>query len=352
MPAAILDQPDRCCRDFVALLLCPATGSRAWAAFIFLFVGIGLHAQELTFLGGLLPETSSERSTYTWQVDYRQDLYRNFAASIAYINEGHLRLHHRDGTAGQFWGRLPFDHDRFSVSLGVGAYYFYDTQPLPGGDTANIHGTAPIYSLSATGYLSNRWFYRLNFNRIDPANQIKVNTVSIGAGFWFGQDKKPTPGELGDAANEEAYVTENELTVFVGQSVVNTFGNPKSRAFAGEYRRGIFSHVDWTASAVYEGDPRIVRRSGAATQVWAVNSFFKNRVTVGAGLGPYVFLDKKHPSEPDKKNPAAVAPLVSLTVSTRLSESCIVRLIFDRVTTSYNRDADIFLLGFGFRWPQ
>jgi len=27
-------------------------------------------------------------------------------------------------------------------------------------------------------------------------------------------------------------------------------------------------------------------------------------------------------------------------------------LIFDRVTTSYNRDADIFLLGFGFRWPQ
>lgn len=315
-----------------------------------LLAGLNLHAQELTFLGGLLPETKSERSSYTWQVDYRQDLSRYFATSLAYINEGHLREHHRDGTAWEFWGRLPFAQDRFSVSLGVGAYYFYDTQPLPGGDTANIHGTAPIYSLSATGYLSNRWFYRVNFNRINPANEIKVNTVMIGAGFWFGQDKKPTPGKLGDAPNEEGYVTENELTLFTGQSVINTFGNPKSRAYAGEYRRGILPHVDVTGSAVYEGDPQIVRRSGAAIQLWAVNSFFNNRLTVGAGLGPYVYLDKKHPKNVDRKNPAAVAPLASLTASVKLSENCILRVVFDRVTTSYNRDADIFLLGLGYRW--
>jgi len=317
-----------------------------------LCAGASLHGQELTFLGGLLPETSSERSSYTWQIDYRQDLYRNIATSIAYINEGHLREHHRDGTAWEIWGRLPFAQDRFSVSVGVGAYYFYDTQPLPGGDTANIHGTAPIYSVSATGYLSNRWFYRLNFNRIDPAHDIKVNTLMIGAGFWFGREKKPVAGELGDAPGEEGYLTENELTVFVGQSVVNTFGNPKSRAYAGEYRRGVFAHVDWTASAVYEGDPQIVRRSGAATQLWAVNSFFDKRITVGAGLGPYVFLDKKHPTNPDRKNPAAIAPLVSLTFSVRVSESCVMRMVFDRVTTSYNRDADIFLIGLGYRWPR
>jgi hypothetical protein len=279
-------------------------------------------------------------------------LYRYFATSIAYINEGHLREHHRDGTAWEIWGCLPFAQDRFVVSLGVGAYYFYDTQPLAGGDTVNIHGSAPIYSLSATGYLSNRWFYRLNYNRINPANEIKVNTLMVGAGFWFGRERKPTPGELGDAPNEEAYVTENELTVFVGQSVVNTFGNPKSRAYAGEYRRGIFSHVDWTVSGVYEGDPQIVRRSGAATQLWAVNSFFNNRITVGAGLGPYVFLDKKHPANPNQKNPAAIAPLASLTFSVRVSESCIMRMVFDRVTTSYNRDADIFLIGLGYRWPR
>ena len=299
-----------------------------------------------------MPESQSERSSYTWQVDYRQDLYRYFATSIAYINEGHLREHHRDGTAWEAWGRLPLFEDRFAISLGLGAYYFYDTQPLAGGDTANVHGTAPIYSLSATGYLSDRWFYRINFNRISPANQIKVNTVTAGAGFWFGQEKKPTPGKLGDASNEESYLTENELTIFVGQSVVNTFASPTARAYAGEYRRGIFPHIDWTASAIYEGDPKIVRRSGAATQLWVVNTFFDHRIAVGAGLGPYLFLDHKHPVDAGRRNPAAVAPLVSLTASVRLNEYCILRIVFDRVTSSYNRDADIFLLGLGCRWPR
>jgi hypothetical protein len=329
--------------------------SRAWIMFIFglLLADRNIEAQELTFMGGAVPKTKVEQSTYTWQIDYRQDIYRNLATSIAYINEGHVPGHHRDGTAWEAWGRLPFFQDRLSLSLGVGAYYFYDTQPLPGGgDTANIHGTAPIYSLSATGYFSNRWFYRINYNRIDARSDIKTNTVAVGAGFWFGRDKKPTPGELGDAADEDGYVTDNELTVFGGQSVVNTFGNPKSRAYAGEYRRGILPHVDWTASGIYEGDPKIVRRDGAATQLWLVNTFFDKRIAVGAGLGPYIFLDRKHPVNAGNKNPAAVAPLVSLTASTQLSENLLVRIVFDRVTSNYNRDSDIFLLGLGCRWPR
>ena len=260
--------------------------------------------------------------------------------------------HHRDGTAWEAWGRLPLFQSRASLSLGLGAYYFYDTQPLPGGDTANIHGVAPIYSLSATGYLSNRWFYRFMFHRISPAHQLNVNTLTAGAGFWFGQDKKPTPGKLGDAPNEQPYVTDNELTAFFGQSVVNTFLSQKARAYAAEYRRGIFSHVDWTGSVVYEGDPEIIRRSGVATQLWFVNTFFQDRITVGGGLGPYVFLDHKHPASAGRKNPAAVAPLASLTFSVRLSDHWILRLVFDLVTSSYNRDADIFLLGLGYRWPR
>lgn len=311
---------------------------------------VQLPAQELTLLGGILPKTSTERSSYTWQVDYSQNFHRNFAASIAYINEGHLRRHHRDGTAWEVWGRLPLFENRMSVSAGVGVYYFYDTQPLPNGDTINVHGTAPIYSLSATGYLSNRWFYRLMFNRISPANQITVNTMTAGAGFWFGQDKKPTPGKLGDAPAQYSYVTENEFTLFCGQSIVNTFFSESARAYAGEYRRGLIPHLDWTVSGIYEGDPKIIRRSGLATQLWAVNTFHNERFAVGVGLGPYIFLDRKNPAIAGAKNPAAIAPLVSLTFSTRLTEHWIARLVFDRVTSSYNRDADIFLLGLGYRW--
>jgi len=320
------------------------------SALLLLGASLDLAAQELSLLGGILPQTASERSSYTYQVDYRQDFYRNFAASIAYINEGHLRRHHRDGTAGQAWARLPLFNDRLAVSIGFGGYYFYDTQPLPNGDSLDVHGTAPIYSFSATGYMSHRWFYRLMLNRITPNHQINVNTMTMGAGLWLGQEKKPTPGKLGDAPEEHAYVTANELTFFGGQSVVNTFLSQSARAYAGEFRRGLMPHVDWTVSAIYEGDPEIIRRSGAAAQLWFVNTFFDERLTVGAGLGPYVFLDRKNPRDASKTNPAAIAPLASLTISTRLSEHWIARLVFDRVTTSYNRDADIFLLGLGYRW--
>jgi hypothetical protein len=320
------------------------------ALLLVLGTGLNLSAQELSLLGGVLPETRSERSSYTYQVDYRQDLYRNFAGSIAYLNEGHLRHHHRDGTAWEAWANLPLFDDHMSVSFGVGGYYFFDTQPLPNGDSLDVHGTAPIYSLSATGYLSNRVFYRVLFNRITPNHQINVNTMTVGAGIWLGQEKRPTPGKLGDAPEEYSYVTENELTLFGGQSVVNTFFSQRARAYGGEYRRGLMPHLDWTVSGIYEGDPEIIRRSGVATQLWFVNTFFNERLTVGGGLGPYFFLDHKNPVRAGTKIPAAIAPLASLTISTRLSEHWIARMVFDRVTTSYNRDADIFLIGLGYRW--
>lgn len=63
------------------------------------------------------------------------------------------------------------------------------------------------------------------------------------------------------------YVTENELTFFTGQSVVNTFFSQQARAYAVEYRRGLMRHIDWTLSGIYEGDPEIIRRNGLATQV-------------------------------------------------------------------------------------
>jgi hypothetical protein len=317
-------------------------------AFLLLCASQTLQAQELTLLGGVM-STDAGQASYSYQLGYSQDFYRNLAASLTYINEGHVPGHHRDGYAVEAWGRLTTPRDRFSFALGLGAYFFYDTQVLPGG-SADVHGTAPILSLSGTGYLSNRIFYRVTLDRIMPAHDLKVNTAVLGIGYWFGQDSKPTPGEFGHAADEQASVTGNELTFFAGQSVVNTFFSQSARAYALEYRRGFVKHVDWTASFIYEGNPQIVRRAGFATQAWAVNNFFEDRASVGIGFGPYVFIDRRHPEGSSQINPAAVAPLASLTITGRLSERFRLRLLVDRVTSSYNRDADIFLLGLGCCW--
>jgi hypothetical protein len=331
---------------------------RVWklSAFTFflLCLSLKLQAQELTALyGGMTTNTDFKKSSFSWQIDYRQDLYKYLAASIAYINEGHVPGHHRDGNTVELWGELPLFDNQLSLALGAGPYYFYDTELLPGGSSANVHGTSLIISFSATYYLSDRWFARFMINRISPTNDIRVETATLGVGFWFGRDKEPTDGKLGDAASEKDYVTENEVTVFTGQSVVNTLFSAKAVAYALEYRRGVMSHLDWTASGIYEGDPKIVRRSGFATQLWPVNTFFNEHITVGLGLGAYVFVDRNHPvTTTSQRIPAAVAPLVSLTSSVRLSDHWLVRFVWDRVITNYNRDSDVFLVGLGYRWPE
>jgi hypothetical protein len=60
-------------------------------------VCFSLRAQELSGLAGLMRPDQGGKTTYSFQVDYRQEFYRNFAASADYINAGHVPGHHLDG---------------------------------------------------------------------------------------------------------------------------------------------------------------------------------------------------------------------------------------------------------------
>ena len=315
-----------------------------------------LPAQEVSYLwgGGSLPNFRS--STFSWDLDYRQHLYRDFSASVGWINEGHLVGHHRDGTSAEAWVELPLFKSRLTLAGGAGAYYYFDTEPSGAGDSVDVHGTAPIVSFSATMYISDRWFARLLINRINPSDDFRSNTALLGLGYWFGQDKRPLPHELGSAPEEVGYVTDSEFTVYGGESVVNASFSEHGQAFAAEYRRGLVSHLDGTVSYIYEGDPKLIRRSGLGLQLWPVNTFFNERYTVGIGLGAYIYIDRKHPGA-SRRLPTggsfstpALAPLISPTFSARLSDQWLVRATWDRVLTNYNRDSDVFLLGLGYRW--
>jgi hypothetical protein len=319
-----------------------------------LCTALGLHAQELTALGGIGTSGVFEKNTHAWEIDYRQDLYKYFDASMSYINEGHFPDHLRDGTAWEGWTNIPLDNGHIAFSAGAGIYYYYDTQMAGGGDSVDVHGTAPIFSLSATGYLSDNWYYRVMLNRIMPSSDIRDTTVLVGVGYWFGPHRRPTGDNPNLSAPEPEYVTEPQLTVFGGQTVVNTFYSDKAWAGAAEYRQGIFPHLDGTASFIYEGDPKSERRSGAAFQLWPVNTFVDKDTSVGVGVGPYIFIDKRNPGQDaridGRLTPAAIAPMVSLTIARRLTGNLDARLVWDRVTTSYNRDSDIFLVGIGYCW--
>jgi len=239
-----------------------------------LLAAAGLRGQELSYLagGGTLPNFHS--STFSWDLDYRQHLLRYFSGSVGWINEGHIIGHHRDGTSAELWLEAPLFNGRLNLAAGAGGYYYFDTEPAMGGtDSVDIHGSAPIVSFSATAYLTDRWFARFLINRINPRDDFRSNTALLGIGYWFGQDKRPLPHKLGAAPEDKGYVTGDEFTVFGGESIVNAAFSAHGEAYAAEYRHGLWQHLDGTVSYLYEGDPRLVRRSGLGLQVWPVNTF-------------------------------------------------------------------------------
>ncbi len=73
------------------------------------------HAEEANQLYGLTQADDHSSQSYSWQFDYRQNLFRYSALSVGYVNEGHA--------AGRFvWSRslTNDDQDRDIVTLGVG----------------------------------------------------------------------------------------------------------------------------------------------------------------------------------------------------------------------------------------
>jgi hypothetical protein len=328
-----------------------------WCAVALLGVA-RLGAQELSFLAGGAGTPNLRTSSFSWDLDYKQHLYKNLSASVTWINEGHITGHHRDGTAGQIWLDVPLDDGRYSLSAGVGGYYYFDTVPDGVGGSLDLHGSAPIYSLSATAYVTHRWFARFQINRINPHNDFHSNTALLGVGYWFGQEKHPTAGKLGATPEEAKFVSGNEVTVYAGRSVVNAFYSEHGLAYAADYRRGLSRHLDGTISYIYEGDPKITRRSGLGLQLWPTNTFFDGRVTIGMGFGVYVYVDNKHLGTTRQLpvggtfNTPAFAPLISPTFSYAFSDSWLARFTWHRVVTNYDRDSDVFLVGMGYRWGR
>ena len=332
---------------------------RNWLALALLagaVAGGRLAAQEFSFLAGAMntPDVTPNGNSYSWQIDYRHGLYRNVEMSFAWINEGHVLGHHRDGNAVELWYRLPFYANRFRLSFGAGPYYYYDTQPVPGSatDSINLHSTAPILSISAEGEIYERWFWRFVYNRINATADIKTNTAVIGVGYWLGKDpaipKGNLPGIL-QGASSGTGGAKNEFTVFGGWSVVNTLFSEGAFACGAEYRRNIAANLDGTISYIYEGDPHVVRRSGAGLQLWPLSKSFGDRLEVGFGVGTYIYIDRKQPRGPDQKTQAALAGLVSPMLSCRVTDAWFVRVIWNRVVTNYSRDSDIWLVGIGYR---
>ena len=310
------------------------------------FLALPAGAQELSFHAGITREREDQQITYAWTVAYGQAISEHAYFSLGWVNEGHLDNHHRDGPVAQIGGRLRLMDRRLALSFAVGPYAYFDTTlAAQGASYANDHGYGIIYSTALSWYSESPWFFQLGLNRIETDSDIDTNRFLLGVGYQL------AAREVGSTPLAPARrTTGSEIAVFAGQTILNSFHSQKSVATAIEYRRGIARHADWTLGWLHEGGNRIIRRDGLTTQLWAVRAFPGDRLTLGAGAGAYIVVNKEGLVDVAGEGEESVSGIVTLTTSYRFSADWLTRLSWHRIVTGYSRDTDVILLGIGRRF--
>jgi hypothetical protein len=305
------------------------------------------HAQEFSlFAGG---SRASNVNTYTWAFNYQEGLGEYFAASFMWLNEGHIPDHHRDGHAVQFWARLPLDERRFVLQAGLGPYRYFDTTTAQqGGSYSDVHGWGVVYSLRAMYYASNRWITQLELNRVHVQRGPDSTGVMLGIGYQL--DAPDGPGPRDWALPRSSKVTNNEVTVYIGKTIVNSTSSPVALAGAIDYRVGLLKWLDLTVGYLHEGSSDIARRDGITSQLWATRAFLDDKVTLGVGAGVYYAIDENENSPSPGPGDGKFSGLVSISGTYRWTDHWDTRLTWNRVVTHYNRDTDVIVAGIGYRW--
>lgn len=320
----------------------------AMITLLLIFLAVPAFAGEISILGGQGWTTNPTEKTFAWQVQYMEGLGEHFAYSLSYLNQGHFISHHRDADAANLWVRTNLFDRQLSLAVGGGGLFYYDTvHPAGGGPAQDFHGWGTLVNVQATWYTKSRLFYQLQGYWVRGGQSF--DTLSVLAGIGYQLDAPPAKGPDVKGTHLGDTTTDNELTLFGGETIVNIPGPGHSTAVALEYRRGIWRFLELTLGARYEGKSELIDRYGLTTQLWLAKPFLDERIALGAGFGGYYAIDERRGGNAQGRN-GFVSEIASMSASYRLSQHWLMRATWDRIITNYNRDSDVFLGGIGYRF--
>ncbi|MGA2550319.1 MAG: outer membrane beta-barrel protein [Burkholderiaceae bacterium] len=297
------------------------------------------------FAGGLHSEDSNAESTYSWALEYRQPLFDSISASFTWLNEGHVTDHHRDGQAAQLWWRSKEEKSGLVFNLGLGPYRYYDTtRPAPDIHFQDAHGWGTILSAEADWYFASPWYPSIRLNQIEGHRSYNTTSVVFGLGYQF--DEHPAnAGDAGMGTIEPPPIWEAD--VYGGSTVANSFRSQTSSTLGLGGRAQVNEYLSASVTYLNIGHSPLEWHSGTAPQLW----FEKNltpQVAVAVGLGALFRTDESVRSGRDA--PSDPSAIIGIGASYALSKRYVVRVVWDRVGTDDNHDADILLVGLGYRF--
>jgi hypothetical protein len=310
----------------------PLAPSVLLAAALWVLVAAGARAQSFSVLAGGLEDRDTAERSYTWLLDYHHPVYHGLGLGAAWINEGHLTNHHRDGLAGQLWLGTKFD--RMSLAVGAGPYYYFDTTQQPG-DRREVdsHGWGFVYSAALSWQLGHRWVHQLRVNRVASTHQPATTGILYGLGYTF----------RGDEGNQkDVEPLGYELSALVGVAIVNSFSSETSVAKSVELRRTSGGQFEWTLAWLDEGTSGRLHRDGFSAQGWLARGWHEGNTTLAVGVGPYAIVDT---FGEQRQKTRRWAGLASLSASQRFAAHWRGRISFSRVVGTHPFDSDVLLVG-------
>jgi hypothetical protein len=199
-----------------------------------------------------------------------------------------------------------------------------------------------MYSLSATWSTSGRWLYQVRLDHVETKNSIDTTELLFGVGYKLDQDD----ASLYRGTQMRAAARRDEVTLFVGKTIVNSLESETAVAASVEYRHAFGPVFRGTVAWINEGNPNLVGRYGIVTQGWYEPSFSGDRFTLGIGLGLYLAVDEDREGD----HGAFGAGMLTMTASYRAGRDWTARFSWNRVLSNYDRDTDVLLFGVGYRF--
>jgi hypothetical protein len=311
-----------------------------------LLVGVGqpgcAGAQELSLLAGAIrSDETAWPGSYAWLFSYRAPLSEHWSRTISYLNQGHFPGHHRDGYTAALWAQTALLNDKLTLTAGIGPFRYFDTTAASyGRGYSDTHGWGVVYSGEAIWRARRPWLYQLRLDRVQTPGNVDTTSLSLGVGYQLKPDAVGSEFAIGSSGSDP-----DEVTVFIGKTVVNSYNSQEARASGFAWRHRFGPAIRASIGLVNEGDAQLIRRNGGVLQGWLEPSFFADRFSVGIGGGVYVAIDKYRPT-PGRH----MSGIVTLTMSYRFTRQFDGRFAWSRIVTDYDRDTDVVLYGLGYRF--
>jgi len=133
----------------------------------------------VAYAGQTIVNSFESQGNAAYAAEYRRALGPVARVSAMWMKEGDARLIRRDGVIAQGWLEPSFDDDRWTLGLGLGAYFAVDRY------RREPRHVSPVIGVTASCNLSRHWSARLNGYRVISNYDRDSDILVAGVGYRF-----------------------------------------------------------------------------------------------------------------------------------------------------------------------